>query len=44
MLAGLPNNALKLTKRAGSFEGALRAPSSLSRASQLSAVFDGRTR
>jgi hypothetical protein len=32
------NNALKLTKRAGPFEGALRAPSSLSRASQLSAV------
>lgn len=31
-------NALKLTKHAGSFEGALSAPSSLSRASQLSAV------
>ena len=35
------NNALKLTKRAGPLEGALRAPSSLSRASQLSAVLDG---
>src|SRR5688572_6103122 len=32
------NNALKLTKRAGPWVGALRAPSSLSRASQLSAV------
>ena len=42
MKRALHNNALKLTKRAGSFEGALRAPSSLSRASQLSAVLGGR--
>ena len=34
------NNALKLTKRGSLFVGALRAPSSLSRASQLSAVLD----
>jgi len=32
---------VKLAKRAGPLEGALRAPSLLSRASQLSAVFDG---
>jgi hypothetical protein len=37
----MPNNALKLTKRNGLLVGALRAPSSLSRASQLSAVLDG---
>jgi hypothetical protein len=37
----LPNNALKLTKRDSSLVGALRAPSSLSRASQLSAVLGG---
>jgi hypothetical protein len=36
------NNALKLTKRGILLVGALRAPSSLSRASQLSAVFDER--
>jgi hypothetical protein len=33
------NNALKLTKRG--LVGALRAPSSVTRASQLSAVLDG---
>jgi hypothetical protein len=38
----LPNKALKLTKRGILLAGALRAPSSLSRASQLSAVLDGR--
>jgi hypothetical protein len=36
------NKALKLTKRDTLEGGALRAPSSLRRASQLSAVFDGR--
>src|SRR5438128_7317072 len=35
---GLSNNALKLTKRGRFLVGALRAPSSSSRASQLSAV------
>jgi hypothetical protein len=35
------NNALKLTKRGILWVGALRAPSSLSRASQLSAVLSG---
>jgi hypothetical protein len=40
-LRALSNNALKLTKRVILVVGALRAPSSLSRASQLSAVFDG---
>jgi hypothetical protein len=35
------NDALKLTKRGILLVGALRAPSSLSRASQLSAVFGG---
>jgi hypothetical protein len=35
------NDALKLTKRGILLVGALRAPSSLSRASQLSAVFYG---
>jgi len=39
----LANNALKLTKRAFLLVGALRAPSSLSRASQLSAVLCGPT-
>jgi hypothetical protein len=41
---GRDNNALKLTKREVLSVGALRAPSSLSRASQLSAVLDGRCR
>jgi hypothetical protein len=38
-----PNNALKLTKRGTLSVGALRAPSSFNRASQLSAVFYGRS-
>jgi len=37
-----PNNALKLTKRGSLLEGSLRVPSSSRRASQLSAVLDGR--
>jgi len=41
-MTGVPQNkALKLTKRGISWVGALRAPSSLSRASQLSAVLCG---
>ena len=38
---GPPNDALKLPKRGTLSVGALRAPSSLSRASQLSAVLCG---
>lgn len=38
------NKALKLPKRDAPSVGALRAPSSLSRASQLSAVLSGRSR
>jgi hypothetical protein len=42
-LGGAPsNNALKPTKRGNVFASALRPPSSLSRASQLSAVLHGR--
>src|SRR5688572_14280096 len=40
--SGRPNNALKLTKRGSLLVGALRAPSSLNRASQLSAVLSRR--